>query len=325
VRRTLPELLHAAADDPNRPLGFTIDEVVALGRRRTRLRAWGWTSAWAAAAVAVLIVLSQLMTTGERPPFPAPPPSPTPSTAASAASVPTTPTSSTAPPLSAADQQLVADCGTTVIYLPQSVSIDPSHPPTTMPEPNPTTSDLSGWRVLLRADDQFGTSAGLVSGDGTQYAVCNRVHDASSDHREDLLPMKPPQNGPVPSSWTDPANEHLVDTPFGWSQICQKKPSGKVCPDELYFGVGVAYQGVARVHIEWPDKTSSDYPVVNGYYVARHLEKRVDRPVDPKVRDMQPLPPLFISFYDAAGQRLIRYNHNPPYLVPATCPTDHGC
>jgi hypothetical protein len=202
---------------------------------------------------------------------------------------------------------------------------DPSSPPTSFPQPSPTTSDLTGWRVLLRADDQFGTSAGLVSADGTHYVVCHQVHDASSDHKEELREMEPPQNGPVPTWWTDPAQAHLVDQPLGWSQICQKRPTGKVCPDELYYGVGPAYEGVTRVHIEWPDKTSGDYPVTNGYYVARHMEKRVERLVDPKVRDMQNFPPIYISFYDATGKLLIRYNHNPSMPIPATCPTDHGC
>ena len=65
-------------------------------------------------------------------------------------------------------------------------------------------------------------------------------------------------------------------------------------------------------------------PVTNGYYVARHLEKRVERPVDPTVRDMQTFPSIYISYYDAAGTLLIRYDHNPPMPIPATCPTDRG-
>ena len=142
--------------------------------------------------------------------------------------------------------------------------------------------DLTGWRVLLRADDQFGASAGLVSSDGTEYAACTLVHDASADTKNEILPRRPPQNNPVPSSWTDPANAYLVDMPLGWSQICQTSAKGKVCPDELYYGVGPAYEGVARIRIEWPDKTSTDHPVTNGYYVARHVEKRVERPSRPE-------------------------------------------
>jgi hypothetical protein len=327
VSRDLSELLREAADDRGRPLPFTPQDIVERGRRRVVRRVWGWTSVWAAAAVAVIVVLTQLLTRTEVSPFPAPPPAP--STATSTTPTPTLTSAivtAAPPPQSEEDRTLVTECAKTVVYPPVSVPpYDPSSPPTSFPTPNPTTSDLTGWRVLLRADDQFGTSAGLISADGTRYVVCHLVHDASSDHKEELREMTPPQNGPVPSWWTDPARAHLVDQPLGWSQICQRKPTGKVCPDELYYGVGPAYQGVARVHIEWPDKTTGDYPVTNGYYVARHLEKRVNRPSDPRVRDMQNLPSLYISFYDAAGKLLVRYDHNPSMPIPATCPTDHGC
>ena len=47
--------------------------------------------------------------------------------------------------------------------------------------------------------------------------------------------------------------------PLGWSQICQTRANSKVCPDELYYGVGLAYEGVTRVRIEWPDKSTFDY------------------------------------------------------------------
>ena len=317
----LRNLLRAVADDTDHPMGFSVADVMAEGTRRARRRVWGWTSLWAAAAVVVILMLSQLLTRPDPPPFPAPAPATTTTTTTPAPSVSTR---SAAPPvISEADQKLVAECATTPIYPP--VFIDPSSPPTSFPMPSPTTSDLTGWRVILRADDDYGTSAGLVSADGRQYAVCNRVHDASTDSKAELIPLKQPQNIPVPSSWTDPANAHLVDMPLGWSQICQMKPTGKVCPDELYYGVGVGYDGVARVHIEWPDKTSNDYLLTNGYYVARHLEKRVPRPVNRTARDMQNLPSLYISFYDAAGKLLIRYDHNPSMPIPATCPTDHGC
>ncbi len=268
----------------------------------------------------MIVVLSQLMTRSERPPFPAPAPA---TTSAAGTSTPprTSSTTPAAPAISEADAKLIAECGTTVVYAPQTVATDAK----SFPTPQPTTSDLSGWRVLVRADDQFGTSAGLVSADGTRYAACNLVHDVSTD-RNDLYEMRPPAtNSPIPSSWTEPAKAHLVDMFLGWSQICQTQPQGKVCPDELYYGVAPAYEGVTRVRIEWPDKTTSDYPVTNGYYVARHLEKRVERPLDPGTRDMQSFPSLFISFYDAAGKLLIRYDHNPSMPIPATCPTDRGC
>jgi hypothetical protein len=331
VTRDLSELLRDAADDRGRPLPFTPQDLVERGRRRALRHVWGWTSVWAAAAVGVLIVLTQLLTRPESPPFPAPPPPPSTSTSPTS-TPPSTPSpisttvAAAAPPQSDSDRTLVTECGRTAVYPPVAVpSFDPSSPPTSFPMPSPTTSDLTGWRVVLRADDQFGTSAGLVSADGTQYVVCNRVHDTSSEHQEELHEMKPPQNGPVPSWWTDPANVHLVDHPLGWSQICQIKANRKICPDELIYGVGPAYEGVARVHIEWPDKTSSDYPVTNGYYVARHLEKRVERPVDPKVREGQSLPSFYISFYDATGNLIVRYDHNPSMPIPTTCPTDHGC
>jgi hypothetical protein len=327
MTRDLSELLRAAADDRGRPLPFTPQDIVERGRRRAVRRIWGWTSVWAAAAVAVIVVVTQLMARTEVSPFPAPPPPPSTSTSTTPIPTPTPSATAAAAALqSEADRSLVAACGKVEFYPPvPAPPFDPSSPPTSFPQPSPTTSDLTGWRVLLRADDQFGTSAGLVSADGTHYVVCHQVHDASSDHKEELREMEPPQNGPVPTWWTDPAQAHLVDQPLGWSQICQKRPTGKVCPDELYYGVGPAYEGVTRVHIEWPDKTSGDYPVTNGYYVARHMEKRVERLVDPKVRDMQNFPPIYISFYDATGKLLIRYNHNPSMPIPATCPTDHGC
>jgi hypothetical protein len=324
VTRDLSELLRAAADDRDRPLPFTAQDIIRRGRSRMRRRAWGWTSLWAAAAVALIIVLSQLTTRSERPPFPAPAPATTSATTASTPP-PSTSTTSTAPVVSELDAKLIAECATTVVYAPQSVSVDAMSLHTTFPEPHPTTSDLTGWRVLLRADDQFGTSAGLVSADGTRYVACNRVHDSSTDTKDDLHDMRPPTNSPVPSSWTDPANAYLVDMFLGWSQICQTTPRGKVCPDELYYGVAPVYDGVTRVRIEWPDKTAADYPVTNGYYVARHVEKRVERPVDPKVREGQIFPSIYISFYDAAGKLLIRYDHNPSMPIPATCPTDRGC
>ncbi|MEP6649585.1 MAG: hypothetical protein ABJA74_06675 [Lapillicoccus sp.] len=334
MTRELSDLLRAAADDRSRPLPFTPQDIIDRGRRRARRRVWAWTSVWAAAAVGVIVVLTQLLTRPDSPPFPAPPPATsstsTTSTTSSTSSTssianPGTTTTPVAAPMSAADRQLVADCANTVIYQwTETLPVNPSSS-ARFPTPNPTTSDLTGWRVVLRADDQFGTSAALVSADGSRHAVCNRVHDASTDTKAELNELGPLPTGPVPTSWFDPANAVLVDQPLGWSQICQTKATGKVCPDELYYGVGKAYQGVTRVHIEWPDKTSSDHRVTNGLYVARHHEKRVERLVEPNIRDMQNFPPIYISFYDATGNVIIRYNHNPPMPVPATCPTDHGC
>jgi hypothetical protein len=242
MTRDLSELLREAADDRSRPLPFTPQDIVERGRRRAVRRIWGWTSVWAAAAVAVIVVLTQLLTRTEVSPFPAPPPAP--STATSTTPTPTLTSAivtAAPPPQSEEDRTLVTECAKTVVYPPVSVPpYDPSSPPTSFPTPSPTTSDLTGWRVLLRADDQFGTSAGLVSADGGDYVVCNRVHDASSDHKEELFDVGPLPTGPVPSWWTDPTNVHLVDHPLGWSQICQTKANRKVCPDELIYGVGKA-------------------------------------------------------------------------------------
>lgn len=328
MTRNLSALLRAAADDRGRPMPFTPHDIIRRGRGRARRRAVGWTSLWAAAAVAMIIVLSQLTMRSERPPFPAPAPATTSASTASSSASPSASSTSTTMQtevVSEADQKLVAECSTIPFFAPRTISTVTSSLSGRVPEAQPTTMDLTGWRVLLRADDQFGTSAGLVSSDGTEYAACTRVHDASADTKNEILPMRPPQKIPVPSSWTDPANAYLVDMPLGWSQICQTTAKGKVCPDELYYGVGLAYDGVTRIRIEWPDKTSTDYTVTNGYYVARHVEKRVERPVDPKVREGQTFPSIYISFYDAAGKLLIRYDHNPSMPIPATCPTDRGC
>ena len=320
MNERMSDLLDRASDDGGTPLAFSGDTVVRRAVVRRRRRQGGIAVGLAAAGVVGVVVVTQLVgssrsdNTG---------PSDVPSTA-----LPTAPSSSTAPALSAQEQTIVDRCA--------GAPMPPA--PTRLSEPDPetmvnrgqvkaaapshrTAGFLQGWTLDAHVQDAQGVTATFVNADHTRWASC-QLADGGSEMGDQVVPMGRVPSGPVPQSWYGPDGfRHQALSP-DWAQVCAPS-EGKICARELFAGAFARYAGVEAARVEAPDGSVLT-PVFGDYtYVLRHTEERVDP--NRAANDEQSLPSMPVTLLDGQGNRIIRYDYYPSYIVPDGCPSSGGC
>jgi hypothetical protein len=320
MNERISDLLDLASDDEGAALGFSGDSVVRRARVRRRRRRGGIAVGVAAASVAGIVGVTQL---GGASPSADDGPAVGPST-----SLPTAPSSSAAPVLSAQEQAIVDRCSRASMP-PRPTKVSEKDPETTVSRGTVSAPAASGrtagfvrtWTLDAHVQDAQGVTATFVNADHTRWATC-QLADGGSDMGDEVDPMGPVPAGPVPQSWYGPDGFRHQGATVAWAQVCSSG-EGKECAREVFAGALARYTDVASAVVDAPDGTVL-HPVFGDYtYVFRHTETRVEahRPSN----DMQPLPSMPVTLLDEQGRRIIRYDYFPSYIIPDSCPSTGGC
>ena len=320
MNERMSDLLDRASDDGGTPLGFSGETVVRRAVVRRRRRHGGIAVGLAAAGVVGVVVVTQLAGSSRSDntdPIDAP-----------STSLPTAPSSSTAPALSPQEQTIVDRCA--------GAPMPP--PPTTLSERNPETTVnrgqikaaapshrtagfLQDWTLDAHVQDAQGVTATFVSADHTRWASC-QLADGGSEMGDEVVPMGRVPSGPIPQNWYGPEGFRHHSLAPAWAQVCTPSES-KVCARELFAGAFARYAGVESARVEAPDGTVLT-PVFGDYtYVFRHTEERVD--ANRAANDNQNMPSMPVTLLDGQGNRVIRYDYYPSYIIPDGCPSNGGC
>jgi hypothetical protein len=321
MNERMSDLLDRASDDGGAPLGFSGDTVVRRAVVRRRRRQGGIAVGLAAAGVVGVVVVTQLVgssrsdNTG---------PSDAPST-----TLPTAPSSSTLPALSPQEQTIVDRCSHASTPPPPSPTLSEQNPETTTGRGTVVRSSSTGrpatflqdWTLDAHVQDEQGVTATFVNPDHTRWASC-QLADGGSRMDTEVAPMGPVPTGPIPQSWYGPEGFRHHSLAPAWAQVCAPSES-KVCARELFAGAFPRYADVASARVDAPDGTVLT-PVFGDYtYVFRHTEERVDP--NRAANDEQSLPSMPVTLLDGQGNRIIRYDYYPSYIVPGGCPSSGGC
>ena len=320
MNERMSDLLDRASEDGGSPLGFSGDTVVRRAVVRRRRRHGGMAVGLAAAGVVGVVVVTQLAGSSRSDNTS---PIDNPST-----SLPTAPSSSTGPALSPQEQAIVDRCARAPMP-PPPTKISERNPETTVNRgqikaaaPSRRTAGfLQGWTLDAHVLDAQGVTATFVNADHTRWASC-QLADGGSEMGDGVVPMGPVPSGPIPQSWFGPEGfRHQASSP-DWAQVCTPS-EGKVCARELFAGAFARYAGVESARVDAPDGTVLT-PVFGDYtYVFRHTEERVD--ANRAANDEQPLPSMPVTLLDGQGNRIIRYDYYPSYILPDGCPSSGGC
>jgi hypothetical protein len=321
VNHRMSDLLDRASDDGGAPLGFSGDGVLRRARVSRRRRHGFAAIGLTAAGVAGVLVATQLAGQSRaRTQDPASGPG---ATALQTAS------SSPARALTPQERAITAQCAR--LHLPAPPVGAPRgqggmHLPSKgakiqdSDSSGPSASFLTSWTIDAYAQDDHGVTATFVNPAHTRWASCDVATRGIDDG--DQIWTAPLPTGPVPSSWYGPGGFRHQGSTVSWWQVCAAG-EGEVCGHELFAGALVRYAGVASARVDAPDGTVLT-PVFGRYtYVFRHVEARVDphRAAD----DLQTLPSMPVTLLSPRGQKVIRYDYFPAYLVPDGCPSSGGC
>ena len=318
MNERMSDLLDRASDDEGAALGFSGATIARRAVVRRRRRHGGIAVGLAAASVVGVLGVTQLVgSQRSADDGPAVGPSTTLPTA-----------SSTAPALNAQEQAIVDRCARASMP-PRPTKLSAKNPETTVSRGTvsaPAASDrtagfLRDWTLDAHVQDAQGATATFVNADHTRWASC-QLADGGSRMDSEVDPMGPVPTGPIPQNWYGPDGFRHHSLSPAWAQVCAPA-EGKICAREIFAGALPRYTDVTSAVVDAPDGTVL-HPVFGDYtYVFRHTEQRVDahRPSN----DMQPLPSMPVTLLDGQGNRIIRYDYFPSYIIPDSCPSNGGC
>lgn len=301
----LDELLEDASQ---RRVAFTpdVESLLRTGRRRHR----GRVALAAAAAVAVVAAGSITLLGGRGG---AGLPAPVDSLPAASSSASATP-----PAVSAADVRILRECGKQYDHSSSEPATPRSTGNATAAPPSPSRYDFSRWTVAVSATDFSGTSAVLLSPDHKRYATCAFSPSQWSGGAESGVDIQAVQAVPVPHGWRNGF------APINWAYDCNLKRTA-TCEHEVWAGVALLPSTVSRVTIRTRDGHTGEAVVRNGFLAYRHVAPYRAITGDNQGSGAGTMPPVVLTLYNSAGQRLASFNQNYLPPIPGNCPSTGGC
>jgi hypothetical protein len=225
------------------------------------------------------------------------------------------------PRLSAVDRALLDDCegaarNVEVTIVEHGIDAD-TNVAESKPGPKP---DLGDWSVVDRVDDDWGTTAILLSADESTWATCTVGFHTDFFRQMVRTPQRVPQ-GFVQQP--DGTYDWKGGDTVSWAQQCVK--SGNDCGRDLYYLTTRVPVGVDSITMKTYDGVTTEARITDGFALIRTLGP-VLNDYPGTLPGSSTTPPIILTYRAQDGEVLSRYNSEflPP-IPDGECEGSGGC